>query len=108
MISRIFDLSNCYKLLLTTFLGSVDGVKNRKIAFYPIKSVHEWGKKKARVLPQKKKFGFYPIDFTLFFEMDGVFCFGWERLEILHFDPWGKKPKKIAFYPKKMVHEVLT
>jgi len=39
--------------------------------------------------------------------MDGVFCFGWERLEILHFDPWGKKPKKIAFYPKKMVHEVL-
>ena len=40
--------------------------------------------------------------------MDGVFCFGWERLEILHFDPWGKKPKKIAFYPKKMVHEGLN
>ena len=39
--------------------------------------------------------------------MDGVFCFGWERLEILHLPPWGKKPKKIAFYPKKMVHEGL-
>ena len=22
--------------------------------------------------------------------------------------PWGKKPKKIAFYPKKMVHEGLN